>query len=84
MEQPEKYNVIIKDKILFNPYMNDGWQSIMQTAKGKMSIRYKGKNLLTDDKHPYEVWYPKDDVSTGYQTAEDIFNYLGTKIENVI
>ena len=83
MEGPEKYNTLIKDKILFEPYMNDGYQAKIKIPykKGIISVRYKGTNLMADKDHPFEVWYPGDDIPTGYQTARDIFSFINPNIK---
>lgn len=72
---------MIKDDMIFKPYLTmGGWQCIMNTEKGRISVRY-GFNcgLYVDSEHPYEVWYPNEDAPTGCQTAEDIWNYIRNK-----
>jgi len=81
MENKEKYNCVIKDKMLFNPYNNDGYQCILNTHKGKISVRYKGVNLFANKEKPYEVWYPGEDAPIGYQTAKDIFHFINPTIK---
>ena len=60
----------------FEPYMDNGFQKIVQTEKGRLSIRFGGRGLFVNDAHPFEVWYPEKDEPSGYQTAEDIQKYL--------
>lgn len=66
----------IKDDMLFEPYMQDGYQCKIQTILGVISVRYGGVGLITDKDRPYEVCYPQQGSTTGYQTADDIFNYI--------
>ena len=68
---------MIIDDMVFKPYPTmGGWQCIMDTSRGKISVRYKGYGLSTEPNKPYEVWYPTEDTPIGSQTAEDIFNYV--------
>lgn len=62
--------------MIFKPYLFGGWQCIMETKKGKISVRYGGYGLFTNDKYPYEVWYPDESDPRGYQVADDIWNYI--------
>jgi hypothetical protein len=69
---------LIKDDMIFKPYLTmGGWQCIMHTGKGKISVRHGGHGLMTNQSEPYEVWYPNDDTPTGYQTADDIWEFIG-------
>ena len=83
MEGPERYNTIVKDKMLFEPYMNDGYRCLLSYGRKKIiSVRYRGVNLMTDNEHPYEVLYPGNDgIPTGYQTARDIFRFINPNIK---
>ena len=66
-----------KDDMIFVPYKTTGgFQCIMNIKAGRISVRYLGYGLFTDAKHPYEVWYPTEGAPTGYQTADDIWNYI--------
>ncbi len=72
---------IIIDDIIFLPYNPElegkwGIQSLMKTSKGILSVRAKGEGLFISKERPYEVWYPGDEEPTGYQTADDIFNWI--------
>ena len=67
---------ISKDDMIFIPYGNDGYQCKMKVKTGVISVRYKGIHLMTDSKRPYEVWYPEYGVPEGYQTADDIWEYI--------
>lgn len=69
---------LIQDDMVFSPYIDghDGWQCKIKVKVGIISVRYGGRNLITDNDHPYEVWYPTEDVPTPYQTAEDIWSYV--------
>ena len=70
---------LIKDDMIFKPYSTmGGWQCIMNTERGKISVRYIGRGLITDKDHPYEVWYPDKDSPTGYQVADDIWSYISS------
>ena len=72
---------LVNDDMIFVPYETmGGWQCIMNTSKGEISVRYLGRGLFTDDKGCYEVWYPEDTEPKGYQTADDIWNYIGYKL----
>jgi hypothetical protein len=62
----------------FKPYMGNGFQKIVETNRGRLSIRFGGRSLFVRDDAPFEVWYPEDDAPSGYQTAEDIQKYLNT------
>lgn len=66
----------IQDDMEFSKYMDCGYQCKMKVKSGIISVRFGCKNLITDTERPYEVWYPLDDTPTGYQTAEDIWNYI--------
>lgn len=69
-------NQFFKDDMLFVPYSYGGYQCKMKVKTGIISVRYMGSRLFTDKDHPYEVWYPNEDSPSGYQTAEDIWNYI--------
>lgn len=73
---------MVIDDMVFKPYNypfpNNGYRCLMELEKGEITIRYKGRNLFTDDEHPYEV-RDLDGNVYGYRTADDIFNYLRTK-----
>jgi carbon monoxide dehydrogenase subunit G len=69
---------ILRDDMVFYPYETDGYQCKMKIKAGTISVRFSGRSLFTDLDHPYEVWYPTDYGPTGYQTAEDIWNYIKT------
>jgi len=66
-----------KDDMVFVNYMNqpDSWQCKMNVAAVLISVRL-GPRLVTDNERPYEVWYPTEDAPTGYQTANDIWDYI--------
>jgi len=66
----------IKDDMLFVPYMDDGFQCKMKVNNGVISVRFGGSNLITDNEHPYEVFYPDKDAPYGYQTAADVWGYI--------
>jgi hypothetical protein len=67
---------LIKDDMIFKPYIFGGWQCIMMTRIGKISVRYGGYGLITEHGKPYEVWYPTEDAPIGSQTADDIWDYI--------
>jgi hypothetical protein len=71
-----KKNTVIIDDLPFIPYMDNGLQCLVFTDEGKISIRRDGFSLFTDKEHPYEVWYPTEAEPSGYQTADDIWNYI--------
>lgn len=74
-------SVFIKDDMLFKPYLTmGGHQCIMQTERGKISVRYGGYGVIARPKTPYEVWYPTKDTPTGNQTANDIWDYINEGI----
>lgn len=62
----------------FEPYMDDGFQKVIQVPNGRLSIRFGGARLFVNDDAPFEVWYPEMDTPSGYQTAVDIQKYLDT------
>jgi hypothetical protein len=66
----------IKDDMIFEPYMNNGFQCKMEISVGVISVRFGGHGLITRSGKPYEVWYPTDSAPIGDQTAEDIWNYI--------
>jgi hypothetical protein len=71
---------MIKDDMIFKPYPTmGGWQCIMETKRGRISIRLGGRSLFTKKDKPYEVWYPTEDAPIGEQTSEDIWRYVGCK-----
>ena len=78
-----------KDDMIFKPYFivgedePDGWHCVMNTERGRISVRYKGYGLFTDTKRPYEVWYPTETAPDGYQTADDIWDYVSGKTNRV-
>jgi len=61
--------------------IDSGYQCKMKVQTGIISVRYKGYGLFTNENKPYEVWYPEDNAPTGYQTADNIWNYI-KKISN--
>lgn len=67
---------ILKDDMIFEPYPYGGYQCKMKTIKGIISVRYGDHGLFTNNNKPYEVWYPDRDEPDGYQTADDIWNYI--------
>lgn len=73
-----KHGVIIQDGFTFFPYQNDGYQCIIKTIFGPLSIRFGGQSLAVSDDRPYEVWYPDQDEPTKHQTAQDIWGYIST------
>jgi len=72
-----------QDDMLFVPYMcgSYGWQCKINTKLGVISVRFGGHGLLTDEQRPYEVYYPTEDSPSGFQTADDIWNYINKHIE---
>jgi len=67
----------IRDDMLFKPYETmGGWQCIMNTKRGKISVRYGSPGLFVTVEYPYEVWYPTDDAPIGNQSAENIWDYI--------
>jgi len=71
----DKYIYI--DDFPFVPYITTGGlQAKIQTKRGIISIRRDGHGLIVSSDKPYEVWYPDESEPTGYQTAEDIWNYI--------
>lgn len=74
--------LMIKDDMIFEPYMpeyrENAWRCVMEVSTGKISVRFGGRGLFTDNNRPYEVWYPEDDTPTGYQTADDIWDYINS------
>lgn len=66
----------IKDDMFFMPYELGGYQCLILLEIGTISVRYGSPYLFTDNDHPYEVWYPTEDSPDGYQTADDIYNYI--------
>jgi hypothetical protein len=68
---------LIKDDMIFKPYLTmGGWQCIMETKRGKISIRLGGYGCFASKDKPYEVWYPTEDTPIGEQSADDIWNYV--------
>jgi len=67
---------MIQDDMEFKPYPMGGFQCIMETKLGKISVRTGKETLITSTKKPYEVWYPTNNEPTGYQDANDIWNYI--------
>ena len=75
---------MIKDDMIFKPYpLTGGYQCIMDTERGRLSVRTGSDTLFIDDDHPYEVWYPSEDAPIGYQTADDIWDYISNKHETI-
>jgi hypothetical protein len=72
---------MVIDDFDFLPYMNDGYQCKVKCEKGIISIRYKGNNLIADEKRPFEVWYPNENSPTGYQTTDDVWNYIKSSVK---
>jgi len=69
-----------KDDMIFKPYpLMGGYRCIMDTKRGKISVRLGGRGTLSTPDLPYEVWYPTEDVPTPDQTADDIWNYIRHK-----
>ena len=69
-----------KGDMIFKPYsLMGGHQCIMNTERGRISVRTGTDRLFIDKDHPYEVWYPDTYSPTGYQTADDIWNYIRHK-----
>ena len=72
-----------KDDMVFKPYKVcgeiDGYQCLMETKKGTISVRYEGCGLFTNKDGIYEVWYPDRDCPDGYQTADDIWGYINNQ-----
>lgn len=66
----------MKDDMIFESYEFGGFQCKMKVSTGIISVRYGERNLFTDRDRIYEVWYPEDNVPTGYQTADDIWDYI--------
>jgi len=68
----------IQDDMIFCRYNSGsgGYQCKMNVATGLISVRFGGWGLITDAEHPYEVWYPDEDAPSGYQTADDIWDYV--------
>ena len=63
--------------MVFKPYpLMGGWIAQIKVKDYLISVRYGGHGLLTDSGHPYEVWYPTQSEPDGYQTADDIWNYI--------
>lgn len=74
-------SVFIKDDMLFKPYITmGGHQCIMQTERGKISVRYGGYGIISSTKEPYEVWYPTEDTPIRNQSSDDIWNYINEGI----
>lgn len=69
-------NSFIQDDMLFTQYLDNGWQCIIKLPIGNISVRFGGYGLFTNKEQPYEVWYPTEDSPIGYQTANDIWNYI--------
>lgn len=70
-------NYIYIDDLPFIPYLTTGGlQAKISTKKGIISIRRGGHGLFVTNEKPYEVWYPDSDCPIGYQTADDIWNYI--------
>lgn len=76
---------MIRDDMIFEPYKfpgeeweesEDGYQALLPTSMGEISVRFDGRNLFTSKEKPYEVWYPNEDTPIGGQTADDIFNWI--------
>lgn len=49
----------------FVPYGDDGWQKVIETSMGRMSIRFGGSRLFVSATRPFEVWYPGEDAPSG-------------------
>ena len=72
---------IIIDDMVFKPYPTmGGHQCIMNTKRGRVSVRLGGCGTLSSPDKPYEVWYPTEDVPTPDQTADDIWNYIAEQL----
>lgn len=69
-------NKFTQDDMEFTPYMDCGYQCKMKVKTGVISVRFGCNTLITNNERPYEVWYPDQDSPVGYQTAEDIWNYI--------
>ena len=67
---------MIRDDMNFVPYPLGGYQCKMKLKNGTMSVRFGCHTLFTDSAGIYEVWYPDRDEPDGYQTADDIWNYI--------
>lgn len=67
---------MILDDMVFKEYPTGGYQCLIETKAGWISVRYGSNLLFTESDKPYEVWYPTEDEPTGYQTANDIFTYI--------
>ena len=71
---------LIQDDMVFVPYeTTGGWQCVMHTKKGRLSVRFGSPSLFTSVDRPYEVWYPTENAPDGYQTADDIWRYINAK-----
>jgi len=71
--------ILIKDDMIFVPYLYGGYQCKMKTKRGIISVRCGSDTLFTSKDEPYEVWYPDRDEPNGYQTADDIWKYIRIK-----
>lgn len=67
---------IIQDDMCFKPYAYGGYQCLIETKVGRISVRFGSNSLFTDNVGKYEVYYPTEDAPDGYQTSDDIFNYI--------
>ena len=73
----ELQECICQDDMEFYPYpIQGGYQCRMKVKTGVISVRFGVDTLFTSESKPYEVWYPDRDVPDGYQTADDIWNYI--------
>ena len=67
----------IRDDMIFKPYeLMGGWQCIMNTNRGRISVRHGSPGLFTTVEYPYEVWYPTEDEPSGRQSADNIWDYI--------
>ena len=70
-------NTIYIDDLPFVPYLTmGGLQAKITLKNGVLSVRRGGHGLIVSSDKPYEVWYPDRDCPDGYQTADDIWDYI--------
>lgn len=79
-EHEYKPGEFIKDDMLFKPYEFGGYQALIDTPSGQISVRFGGHGLFTSESGPYEVRYPDGEVR-GCQTSDDIFTYVKSTIK---
>lgn len=72
-----KQPIVFRD-LLFYPYPGGGFQSLIDTKWGRVSVRYGSPDLIANSELPFEVWYPTHYAPHGYQTEKDVYYFMKT------